>query len=136
MRLEADGDQPLFTGIARTRDVDAYLRDSAHATLTESTSGPSSRTTATAGHAAPGARATRRSGPPRARAARLTWNVEDGDWSVVVMNADGSPRRRRPRQRGASVPFVDDLGDGLSIASLVLVLLGGTLLAEAFARPR
>ena len=35
LRLEVDGDKPVFAGIARSRDVHAYLQDSAHATLTD-----------------------------------------------------------------------------------------------------
>ena len=50
------------------------------------------------------------------------------------MNADGSRGVNARVSAGASVPLVDDLGYGFSIASLVLVLLGGTLLAEAFRR--
>ena len=34
-----------------------------------------------------------------AGAQALTWDVADGDWSVVVMNADGSARSRRRHQR-------------------------------------
>ena len=69
VRLELDGAEPLFAGIARTRDVDAYLRDSAHATMTDvdfSPFRPDYRDSA--GTPPRGARATRRSGPRRARA--------------------------------------------------------------------
>ena len=58
--------------------------------------------------------------------------------SVVVMNADGSRGVDARVRAGASVPLVDDLGYGLSIASLVLVLvlvlIGGTVPAEALRR--
>ena len=96
--------KPVFVGIARTADVDRYLRGTAHTSVTDVDTSPFN------------ARATARVPPPSARPVRptqsfwaasargtgrstLTWDVRDGDWSVVVMNADASRRRRRRRQR-------------------------------------
>jgi hypothetical protein len=137
VRLEADGDQPLFTGVARTRDVDAYLRESAHATLTDvdfKPFEPEYRTSA--GSAAPGRPGDETFWAASSESGTLTWDVDDGDWSVVVMNADGSRGVDARVSAGASVPFLDDLGYGFSIASLVLLILGGTLIAESVRRGR
>ena len=138
LRLEVDGSKPVFAGIARSRDVDAYLEGSAHATLTDLEvrpfrphyrSNPGTLTPEAPGEQSFWAASTEGDGERT-----LTWEVQDGDWSVVVMNADGSRGVDARVSAGASVPLVDDLGYGFSIASLVLVLLGGTLLAEALRR--
>jgi len=138
LRLEVDGDKPVFAGIARSRDVHAYLQDSAHATLTDLEVRPFRphyrNDPGTLAPGRPGAQTFWAASTEGDGERELTWKVQDGDWSVVVMNADGSRGVNARVSAGASVPLVDDLGYGFSIASLVLVLLGGTLLAEAFRR--
>lgn len=138
LRLEVDSAKPVFAGIARSRDVDAYLDGSAHATLTDLEVRPFRphyrHNAGTLAPGQPGEQTFWVASTEGAGARTLTWDVEDGDWSVVVMNADGSRGVDARVSAGASVPLVDDLGYGLSIASLVLVLVGGTLLAEALRR--
>ena len=107
----------MFVGIARTRDVDAYLDRSAHATLTDFEVDPFEaelphHRRRLAAPAAPGTQSIWAAKATGAGTQTLTWDVEDGDWSVVVMNADGSAGvdtdisvgaeradRRRPRHR-------------------------------------
>ena len=135
VRLELDGTKPLFAGIARTGDVDDYLASSSHTTLTDIDVDPFRPEYRDAtGTAAPGRPADETFWAASTTDGTLTWDVEDGDWSVVVMNADGSKGVDARVSAGASVPFLDELGYGLSVASLVLLVLGGTLIAVA--RPR
>ena len=57
--------------------------------------------------------ARRTSGPPPPQGTgtqTLDWDVEDGNWSVVVMNADGSAGVDAGVSAGANLPFLDDLG--------------------------
>ena len=98
VRLQAssrDG-QPVFAGIARTSDVNAYLRGTAHSTLTDLEVDPfvpSYRTTpGTRTPARPGAQDFWVASAEGTGTRTLNWDVEDGDYSVVLMNADGSPR--------------------------------------------
>jgi hypothetical protein len=56
----------------------------------------------------------------------LTWDVRDGDWSVVVMNADGSPGVHADVSAGARIGFLDEAG-------WVLLGMGGVALAGAAA---
>ena len=65
----------------------------------------------------------------------LNWEIEDGDWSVVVMNADGSTGVDADISTGASVPFLDELGwTAIGTGSFVLIV-GVTLLVLGIRRP-
>jgi hypothetical protein len=112
VRLEAmpKTGKPLFVGVARTRDVDAYLRDVARSEVSDVSFSPfDARYTQRAG--------ARRPARPAAQhiwAAQgshtLTWNVRDGDWTVVVMNADGSRGVSAAVSAGAKVPYIATIG--------------------------
>jgi hypothetical protein len=112
IRLEAmpKAGKPLFVGVARTRDVDAYLRDVARSEVSDLDFAPFSASyTQRAG--------TNRPAPPAAAgiwAAHGTravkWNVQSGDWSVVVMNADGSRGVNASLSAGAKVPYIATIG--------------------------
>ena len=121
--------KPLFIGVARTRDVDAYLRGTAHATLTDvdfDPFEPSYRTTRGSAPARPADQdfwaATGNAGKP------LDWKVRDGSWSVVVMNADGSAGVDVRVSAGASFPWLDELELAAWIAAALFLGLGATLL--------
>ena len=86
---------PVFVGIAPTEDVERYLAGTEHATLTDLDTSPFRATTETV----PGARTP---ADPAAQdiwsastsgtgTQSLEWDIEEGDWSALVMNADGSP---------------------------------------------
>jgi hypothetical protein len=137
VRLQANSrsGRPVFVGIARSRDVAAYLRGVSHTTLTDVDAVPFRARQ----HDHAGAR---RATPPASRriwvastqgAGRqdLTWKVRDGSWSVVVMNADGSPGVDADLRAGAKVPFLGTagwsaLGGGgmLLAAAAALIVLG------------
>jgi hypothetical protein len=119
---------PVFIGIARTADVDRYLRGVAHSTIVDP-----------AGH--------RRSGmmpmaeffgggpPPFDPAAAdfweasasgpgqqsITWEPADGSWSLVVMNSDGTTPVAANVAVGAEVPVLGTLGNVLIVTGLVVV---------------
>lgn len=121
IRIEtiAKGGKRLFVGIARTQDVERYLRGAAHSVVSDLDYAPFSATYAQLDGARP-------PGPPgeqRFWAARgehsLTWDVQSGDWSVVLMNADGSRNVAAAVSAGAKVPY---------ITTLAWVALGGGLL--------
>jgi len=126
LRLDVDprGDAPVFAGVARTSDADAYLRGSAHAVVrdveldpfrADVEERPGDGALAAPAGADIWAASTQGSG-----ARSLTWDVEDGDWTLVVMNADGSPGVDADIGAGITLPYLDDAG---------WALLGGGLLA-------
>ena len=139
LRVDSNHDKPVFVGIARSKDVDAYLSGSAYAELTDveySPFEPSYRDHA--GAQSPGAPAGQdiwaasTHGPGTQT---LTWDVEDGSWSVVVMNADGSPGVDAGVSAGARITWLGTLGWSLMGAG-ILMLAGGTALVVTGARRR
>ena len=136
LRVTPRAGKQVFVGIARTRDVSRYLHGTAHTRVTDVDYHPFHADYATTG----GAR--RAAAPAKQRiwaaqahgrgAQTVTWSVEDGDWSVVVMNADGSPGVDANVLAGANVPFLDELAwVGLGTGAVLLLISGALLYAGA-----
>ena len=130
----------LFVGIARTSDVTEYLRGSAHDLITDVDYSPFDVDYRThAGSGTPGAPGKQRIWAASAQGAgaqALTWDVADGDWSVVVMNADGSAGVDADLSAGASLGFLDEAGKiSLTTGFVLLILAGGLLYAGVRPRP-
>jgi hypothetical protein len=53
----------------------------------------------------------------------LTWPTKSGHWSVVVMNADGSPGIDAQVTAGANLPYA--IWFGIGFAAFGVLLLGG-----------
>jgi hypothetical protein len=138
LKVSEHGGKPVFAGIARSRDVDAYLAGAAHTTLTDLAFSPFKPEYRSSGGGPV-------SGPPAAQdiwvasaqgsgTQTLDWTVKDGSWSVVVMNADGSAGVDTRVSAGVSLPFLDDLGLWLWIAAAALLALAGALIAGGVRR--
>lgn len=121
-----DTDQPVFLGVARTADLDAYLDGVAYDEVRDLRLRPYRVET------------TRHTGIPFAdppglqsfwlasatgSSPTLEWKVQGDDYRVVLMNADGSPGAAANTQIGVKVSGLRGLGIG--------VLLGGALAALA-----
>ena len=65
----------------------------------------------------------------------LNWEIEDGDWSVVVMNADGSAGVDADISAGAKIPFLDALGWTALGSGAFVLLIGIALLVMGIRRP-
>jgi hypothetical protein len=144
VRIEAESrdDKPLFVGIARTSDVERYLSGVPHTTVHDVEAGPfdsfdadytrhaGQRHPASPGHADIWAISNQGTGRQA-----VDWEVEEGDWSIVVMNADGSLGVDADISAGADVPFLNELGwTALGSGSFALVL-GIGLIVLAVRRP-
>jgi hypothetical protein len=119
-------DAPVFIGIAPTADVARYLDGVQHDTLIELTDEPGYRTTeGTAPRTAPTSTniwVTQSSGTGTGTQ-EITWPVQNGDWTVVAMNADGSRGIQVDMAAGAELPAL-----GWVIA-IMLSLAGAGLIA-------
>lgn len=140
VRAESRAGKPVFVGIARTADVDRYLRGTAHATVTDVDTSPFHATYRTTGGA-------RRAGLPAERSfwaasargmgrQELTWKVKDGNWSVVVMNADASRRVDAGVSAGAKLPWLDEAGWVTVGGGVLLALLATGLIVAGTRAPR
>ena len=140
VRLEvaSQANKPVFVGIARTDRLSSYLRNVAHTSVTDINSDPfeasyrpvpGERKPAHPAEAGIWAASTHGSGIQS-----LTWDVEDGDWSVVVMNEDGSPGVYADISAGAKLPFLDELG-WTAIGSGTILFLSALGLVVLSVRP-
>jgi hypothetical protein len=136
VNVDARNGKPVFAGIAPTRDVDAYLLNSRHAILTDVDFDPFDPTYRTSGGTGTPARPADQSfwAATSDGSKPLDWKVKEGDWSVVVMNADGSAGVDARVSAGASLPFVDDAELAAWIAAGLLLALGGGLLVSGTRR--
>jgi hypothetical protein len=135
LTVDSRADAPVFVGIAPTEDVTRYLSGTSHALVTD-VSYPDFEAdyAPQPGNERPPAPTTRdfwaasTNGSGRQE---LTWDVEDGDWSVVVMNADASRDVDVRLSAGAEVPFLAPLGWGFVVGGLLLLGLaaGATVVA-------
>lgn len=118
----------IFVGIARHADVERFLAASAHDELTDVSFDPFEPTyRRQAGEvppAAPGGQGFWAASVAGAGRQTLTWDVESGDWDVVVMNADAS--------RGVTVDASVGIKTGL-LLPIGIGLLAGGLAAGAVA---
>jgi hypothetical protein len=140
LRVAPHGDKPLFVGIARTSDVSSYLRDSAHATVTDVDTSPfRAEMRTSAGDERPAPPAQRDIWAASAHGAgtqTLDWEVQDGRWSIVVMNEDGSPGVRAGVSAGAELAFLSAVGWGAIGGGAVLLVAAGAFLVAGIRTPR
>ena len=142
VRLQAtarEGEQ-IFIGIAHTSDLDTYLTGIAHDEVTEiswsdgdevkyrradgaATAPPPTAQTFWAASAEGEGRQT------------LTWDVEGGNWSILVMNPDGSANVAADVSVGVKVHALVGLMIGLGVGSVVLLGAAAALIVFATRRP-
>jgi hypothetical protein len=136
VRLEVvpQGDEAVFVGIAPTDRVSRYLKGVAHTSVSDVDSWPFDadyEERAIAGErmpAPPGRESIWAASAQGAGPQTLDWDVEEGDWSVVVMNADGSRGVDAEVEAGAKVPFLSAIGwTGIGAGAVLLIAAAGLL---------
>jgi hypothetical protein len=138
-------DRPIFVGIAPQSAVDSWLAGTAHDEFVGVTGNAARYDRATG--------VTRAVADPAAQpfwlvsgtgtgVATLQWTVVDGDFAVVVANADGSPGVAVEARGAIQVPRLAALGGGLLAAGIVLgliavglIVLGGVGLGRRHTEP-
>jgi hypothetical protein len=132
IRAQATSPGSVFIGIARQRDVDAYLADVGHAQIDRIRLSPFS-VTYRYEPGGPPAEPPQRSDIWVAQASgpgaqTLQWAPQTGQWAVVVMNANAQPGVSVDVAAGAKATWVLGVGIGLIVGGVLLLALGAVLL--------
>jgi Domain of unknown function (DUF4389) len=140
VRIEAQSRTPdgVFVGVAPTSDVDAYLRGVAHTTVTDPSGNHGRPETTYVDGGTPTLRpadetfwsATAQGSGKQV----VTWEPEDGDWTIVVMNADGTAPVRARVSAGAEVPVLDTVVIVMLVSGVVLLAFSVLVLVLAIRR--
>jgi hypothetical protein len=137
---ESRDGKPVFVGIARTSDVEDYLAGVPYSTVDDIEASPFSadytrhsgqRHPVSPEHAGIWAASSYGNG-----SRSFEWKVDDGDYSVVVMNADGSLGVDADIKAGADVPFLDELGWSAIGSGAFALVIGIGLIALGVRRPK
>jgi hypothetical protein len=142
LRVSGDSDEPLFIGVARTDDVEQYLAGVEYDEVTDFDIDPFGLTTerqaGTNDPAAPSDQAIWVASVHGNGVQTLDWDGEGGgQYSVVVMNADGSPGVDAELTFGAHIPHLTWIGLGAAIGGGVSLVLGfGLIFLGARLTPR
>ena len=130
LNFEQAGGTELFVGIAPAADVRAYLADVQHDKLVEVRDGdPVYRSSTGGAPATPPTEQTFWVAEATGNDPELTWTLEEGDWTAVVMNADGSAAIAADVSAGAEVPVLATVIAVLFVLAGLLLLLGVVLIA-------
>jgi hypothetical protein len=123
--------QPLFVGIATQTAVNGYLAGVARSEVTDVNP---VKYTAHAGRAPAGPPARQsfwRSSASGRGQVTTSWKVKGGNWSIVVMNADGTAHVGAAVKVGAKTNLVLWIGLGLILAGLIAGGAGVAMLAAS-----
>jgi len=139
-RVQATANGPdLFVGIGPSDQVSAYLGGVQRTVVDDLGDDGAVEGSDVAG--------TAPSGPPQAQTfwaeqatgggrQQLSWNPSEGDWTFVVMNADGSAGVDADLRVGAELPALTGIAVGLLIGGAVLTLVAVLLIVLAARRRR
>ena len=140
LKVESSAGKPVFVGIARTSDVSDYLRSTAYTAVTDVDYSPFQASYREhGGDGRPALPADQDFWAASAHGSgtqSVAWDVEDGNWSIVVMNADGSRGVDADISAGAKIPFLGTLGWISLGGALVLLITAGTLMYLGLRTPR
>ena len=131
VRATTQSGQPLFIGIARTSEVDRYLRGAGYATIerfevTRSSTHPGGPPSSPPTGAAIWAASIQGTGRQT-----LVWTPRQGDWSIVLMNADAQAGVAVHGNGSAKFPMLPWVAIALLVAAAVSGLFGASLMIRA-----
>jgi hypothetical protein len=140
IRGESSGDKTLFIGIGPQAEVARYLGTVAHANVQDIDFDPFRATYLSVSGGAPRAPPTEQSfwaaSASGVGTQTLTWKVREGDWSVVLMNADGSRGVAADVDLGAKLSFLLWVAIGLLIGGMLVSGGSAALIVLAARTPR
>jgi len=140
-RIRATSDsasKPVFIGVGRTADVEAYLAGVDHDVVTDVDDNPFEASyrhvDGTAVRGGPGSQTFWMASTSGTGTRDLQWNPNTEDWTAVIMNADGSRRVATHADLGVRVGWLVQIAIGFLVVGAAFVL-GGIILWFAAVRP-
>jgi hypothetical protein len=131
VRLTVSSDQPVFVGIARRTDVARYLQGVPVDHVVQANWPGGVRTEPVQGDARPDAIPGRRgfwvASDEGDGERTLEWTVADGDWTIVVMNADGSRDVDVQGSLAIGLPILGPVAIGVLLLGILLLVAGVAL---------
>ncbi|WP_329000178.1 hypothetical protein OHA18_37805 [Kribbella sp. NBC_00709] len=129
IRLESrNAGTPLFIGIGPADAVAKYLNGVGHDELSDIDASPFKATYTAHPGDKPAVDAAGQSfwvaSDSGTGARTLTWDVADGNWSVLIMNADGSPGVDADISAAAELPVILPISIAALVVGAVLLLIG------------
>jgi hypothetical protein len=139
-RVSVKSDKPVFVGVGPANDVDRYLAGAPIDEVTDFEVFPydleKDRRPGTKVLGAPGSQAFWVAQNEGRDSATLRWKVRDGDYRVVVMNADGSRGVDTMGEVAATLPNAPDYGWAALVGGAVVLLGGIAATVVGLRRPR
>jgi hypothetical protein len=130
LSLVGDDGDDLFVGVAPSTEVATYLAGVQHAVVTGLEDGdPVYRSTNGAAPQAPPTEQDFWVARADGTDPQLTWPLEEGSWTVVIMNRDGSAAVSADVAAGAEVPVLHTVVAVALVTAAALLLLGAVLVA-------
>ena len=135
VKIQSEAVSPVFVGIAREIDVDAYLGGVERSVVKEIGRKPRYDEQPGSMPATPPTDETFWvASVSGAGTQSLTWEPESGDWAVVLMNPDASAQVRARLAIGAELDALVWIGIGVLATGIVLFLVGVVGIALAASR--
>jgi hypothetical protein len=139
LTVEPNTSTPVFVGVARTADVTRYLSGTGHELVDDVDFSPFSadyrRLDGTRKPAKPAAQKFWEESVSGSGRQTLTWEVDDGDWSIVVMNEDASRQVDVGVKAGAELGFLNGAGWGALISGLIVLSFAALLAILGIRQP-
>ncbi|MGH3018426.1 MAG: DUF4389 domain-containing protein, partial [Gaiellaceae bacterium] len=135
VRIESESERPVFVGIADEADAETYLGDVRRAVVTDVGDPDYAIRRGGAPGSPPGMQTFWVASTTGTGERVLDWDVEDGDWVIVAMNADGSAGVTTELRVGAEVDPLIWIALGVLLAG-VLFGLGAAALIYVGSRRR
>lgn len=137
--VESAGSQPVFVGIGRSDDVESYLDDVAVSEVSRITGFGGVTYREVAGSATPtppGEQDFWATSAEGTGTQTITWDLEQGRWSLVVMNADASEGVTIATTAAARTDLLAWIAAGLIAVGVILAIVAVVMIVAAVARRR
>ena len=120
VRIKSESEQPVFMSIASESDAESYVGDVRRAVVTDIDDPDYSPRPGGPPSSPPTEQTFWVASTSGAGDQMLDWDVEDGDWVIVVMNPDGSAGVAADLRIGAEVDDLIWIAIGFVVAGLLM----------------